>query len=400
MIDNLLTWDVFLRCIVPMLVATIFFTAFVYFSIERRRFGSSYSYFAVFFATFIFYLCGPAFNILPIEHAKPYIQLGRTILFFGLGLPSLLIALFKFSDVRLPKSVTCFSYSFGIAFSFCFLVLTELQHPKINVLEDCGVIIPHIDWLKLTHIYYLQSITFMVLLITPCCYLLLHTQKEQNKGYIYSAISLGCIAILGSTSAHWVTYYSGTSLCGLIWLGTMLKDIQIANCAVKNKSHLSNPLEITAYQNSQILSSSSNTNKVNFSENVNAALYNSNLQQDDNNECINSKAKQVHINNSVVNNALLYIENNYFKDINIDMVALSVGVSRSYLVKQFKLATDETINNKIIEVRIDKAKKVLLKKSVTETAYEVGFNNSNYFATVFKKRTNYTPKQFKHTFSS
>ncbi|MEI8619229.1 hypothetical protein P4S63_25705 [Pseudoalteromonas sp. B193] len=53
----------------------------------------------------------------------------------------------------------------------------------------------------------------------------------------------------------------------------------------------------------------------------------------------------------------MYIENNYFKDINIDTVALSVGVSRSCLVKQFKLATNETINNKIIEVRIEQAKK-------------------------------------------
>ena len=383
-----------------MLVATIFFTAFVYFSLERQRFSSSYNYFAVFFATFIFYLCGPAFNILPIEYAKPYIQLGRTILFFWIGLPSLIIALFRFSNVILPKPVMCFSYSFGLVFSLCFLVLTELQHPKINVLEDFGVIIPPIGWLKLTHIYQLQSITFMVLLIIPCCYLLLNTAKSQNKGYIYSAISLGFIAIFGSMAEHWVTYYSGTSLCGLIWLGTMLKGMQIENYLIETKSNLGNPLQITTCQNKQVLSSPFNSNETNFSRQVNSSLCKSKQQQENNNEYIDSKMKQAHINNCVVENALLYIENNYYKDINIDTVALSVGVSRSYLVKQFKLATDETINNKIVEVRIEQAKKVLLKKSVTETAYEVGFNNSNYFATVFKKRTNYTPKQFKRTFSS
>lgn len=402
MIDNLLTWGVFLRCIVPMLVATIFFTAFVYFSLERRRFGSSYNYFAVFFVTFIFYLCGPTFNILPIEYAKPFIQLGRIILFFWLGLPSLLIALFRFSNVKLPKPVTYFSYSFGLAFSVCFLVLTELAHPKINVLEGFGIKITPIDWLKLTHIYYFQVVTFMVLLIIPCSYLLLHTHKSQNKGYIYSAISLGVIAVLGSMAEHWVTYYSGTSLCGLIWLATMFKDIQTANYAVETKSNLITSSKIAASQNNQILSSTPETNKISFSRQLNPLtpeLFESTLHQQDNSQCNSSKTKQTHINSCVVKNALLYIENNYFKDISIDTVALSVGVSRSCLVKQFKLATNETINNKIIEVRIEQAKKVLLKKSVTETAYEVGFNNSNYFATVFKKRTNCTPKQFKSTFT-
>jgi AraC-like DNA-binding protein len=401
-IDNLLTWSIFLRCVVPMLVATVFFTAFVYFSLERHRFGSSYYYFVVFFVTFIFYLCGPAFNILPIEYAKPYIQLGRTILFFWLGLPSLLIALFRFSNVTLPKSVMYFSYSFGLAFSVCFLVLTELAHPKINVLKGFGLIIAPIDWLKLTHIYSFQIVTFVVLLIIPCFYLLQHIPKAQNKGYIYSAISLGFIAVLGSMAEHWITYYSGTSLCGLIWLGAMFKDIQTVYDEAKTKNDHTIPLQIKNSQDSQIISFFK-ADKGSVSRQVHPPWpvpCKSKLQEQDSSESKESKAEQVKINNCVVQNAMLYIENNYFNDINIDTVAFSVGVSRSYLVKQFKLATNKTINNRIIEVRIEQAKKVLLKKSVTETAYEVGFNNSNYFATVFKKRTNYTPKQFKRTFSS
>nr|WP_240920122.1 helix-turn-helix transcriptional regulator [Pseudoalteromonas sp. SA25] len=182
----------------------------------------------------------------------------------------------------------------------------------------------------------------------------------------------------------------------------MFKDIQTANYAVETKSNLITSSKIAASQNNQILSSTPETNKISFSRQLNPLtpeLFESTLHQQDNSQCNSNKTKQTHINSCVVKNALLYIENNYFKDINIDTVALSVGVSRSCLVKQFKLATNETINNKIIEVRIEQAKKVLLKKSVTETAYEVGFNNSNYFATVFKKRTNCTPKQFKSTFT-
>lgn len=34
---------------------------------------------------------------------------------------------------------------------------------------------------------------------------------------------------------------------------------------------------------------------------------------------------------------------------------------------------------------MERAKELLADRTVTETAFEVGYNNSNYFGTVFKK---------------
>jgi AraC-like DNA-binding protein len=44
---------------------------------------------------------------------------------------------------------------------------------------------------------------------------------------------------------------------------------------------------------------------------------------------------------------------------------------------------------------MERAKELLAEKTVTETAFEVGYNNSSYFGSVFKKQFGMTPLQFK-----
>ncbi|MCU4676262.1 AraC family transcriptional regulator [Catenovulum sp. 2E275] len=89
-----------------------------------------------------------------------------------------------------------------------------------------------------------------------------------------------------------------------------------------------------------------------------------------------------------------YILTNYDSDISLNNVADNVGCSRSHVTKVFKNVTSQTILQYLVDVRVHKAKTLLLTKSVTETAYEVGFNNSAYFSTVFKKQTGLTPKEY------
>ncbi|WP_143873175.1 helix-turn-helix domain-containing protein [Catenovulum sediminis] len=59
-----------------------------------------------------------------------------------------------------------------------------------------------------------------------------------------------------------------------------------------------------------------------------------------------------------------------------------------------------SINQYLIDVRINKSKDLLITMSVTETAFEVGFNNSAYFSTVFKKQTGKTPKEYQQSIAS
>jgi AraC-like DNA-binding protein len=89
-----------------------------------------------------------------------------------------------------------------------------------------------------------------------------------------------------------------------------------------------------------------------------------------------------------------YVLTHYFNNIHIADIARDVSASQSHIMRVFKRFTQQTINQYIADVRIEKAKLLLLSKSVTDTAYETGFNDSNYFATVFKKKTGVTPKQY------
>lgn len=97
---------------------------------------------------------------------------------------------------------------------------------------------------------------------------------------------------------------------------------------------------------------------------------------------------------SLVERTQSFINAHYSQECGIDEIAGQLHVSRSSLTKAFKRATGQTVNQYLTGIRIEQAKRLLLSKSVTETAFEVGFNNSNYFSTVFKKKTGVTPKQF------
>lgn len=98
--------------------------------------------------------------------------------------------------------------------------------------------------------------------------------------------------------------------------------------------------------------------------------------------------------NALVDRIKTYILANYNKDISIKDIVFAVGASRSHVMKIFKEVTTQTINQYIVDVRINKAKTFLLSMSITEAAFEVGFSSSAYFSTVFKKQTELTPKEY------
>lgn len=71
-----------------------------------------------------------------------------------------------------------------------------------------------------------------------------------------------------------------------------------------------------------------------------------------------------------------------------------------YLGKIFRKEMNTSFSEYCMELRINKAKALLLSshknKKVCRVAEEVGFgNNPRYFSQVFKKKTGYTPNQFK-----
>ena len=104
-------------------------------------------------------------------------------------------------------------------------------------------------------------------------------------------------------------------------------------------------------------------------------------------------------NNStlIINRAVEYIKNNYDKKISLENIALELNISKNYLCSVFKEEIGETTSLYINKLRIEKAKKMLLKKDyrIKELFEEVGFSNQYYFSKVFKKITGMTITEYR-----
>lgn len=100
---------------------------------------------------------------------------------------------------------------------------------------------------------------------------------------------------------------------------------------------------------------------------------------------------------AIAEKTLQYISENYHNTIDVASIAEQFDVSQSYLMRVFKKATGQTLNQNLVATRIEHAKRLLLEDSVTNTAFSVGFNSSNYFSTAFKKATGISPAQYQNT---
>ena len=101
--------------------------------------------------------------------------------------------------------------------------------------------------------------------------------------------------------------------------------------------------------------------------------------------------------NRFVNAAILYIKQNYFRDITLSNVADEVFITAGYLSTLFKQVTGESFVNYLNQVRIEHACELLkdVRLKTYEVAYQVGFQDEKYFTKVFKKRMGVSPSQYR-----
>lgn len=99
----------------------------------------------------------------------------------------------------------------------------------------------------------------------------------------------------------------------------------------------------------------------------------------------------------IVNESIVYIQENYRNRISLIDIANEIHVSPSYLSRKFGDEVNTSIMNYLNDYRIEKAKYLLIytKDSISEIAEQIGFNSLHYFSTQFKKKENVTPKQFR-----
>lgn len=103
-------------------------------------------------------------------------------------------------------------------------------------------------------------------------------------------------------------------------------------------------------------------------------------------------------NTDYVFKAREYIQRNYCNaECNVQSVADSVKIDRTYLYRLFKKETGMSIIEYINERRVTEAKLMLMDADlpVSSVAQSVGFSDQMYFSRVFKRLTGKTPSEFR-----
>jgi signal transduction histidine kinase/DNA-binding response OmpR family regulator/ABC-type xylose transport system substrate-binding protein len=99
-----------------------------------------------------------------------------------------------------------------------------------------------------------------------------------------------------------------------------------------------------------------------------------------------------------INDFTALIEKNVANaELGANEIAHELGMSRVQVYRKVKALLGFSINDYLVNVRLQKAKYLLLNtgKSVAEIAQEVGFSSPAYFSTIFKSKVKQSPTEFR-----
>lgn len=113
--------------------------------------------------------------------------------------------------------------------------------------------------------------------------------------------------------------------------------------------------------------------------------------------CLNMVSKKKERSTNVIEKAKAYINCNYNRQISLDDVSREVDISPYYFSKIFKEETGVNFIDYLTNIRIDKAKDLLVNTdfSMKEICGKVGYSDPNYFSRSFKKNVGVTPTDYK-----
>ncbi|MFA6677196.1 MAG: AraC family transcriptional regulator [Bacteroidales bacterium] len=98
-----------------------------------------------------------------------------------------------------------------------------------------------------------------------------------------------------------------------------------------------------------------------------------------------------------INKVQEYIYKNYMKEIRLNDIADMVGMTPVSFSRFFKMRTNRTLSDYIIDIRLGFASRMLVDTTmgISEIANDCGFNNLSNFNRVFRRRKNCSPTEFR-----
>ncbi len=118
------------------------------------------------------------------------------------------------------------------------------------------------------------------------------------------------------------------------------------------------------------------------------------------NDIENSKIVASQNKDSIADKIQDFIDKNFTRqDFSVDEIATEIDLSLSYARQIFKNEKGITINDYIINCRIELSKSLLVstEKTAKDIAEEVGYYDNRYFYTLFKKKVGMTTDEFRNS---
>lgn len=112
---------------------------------------------------------------------------------------------------------------------------------------------------------------------------------------------------------------------------------------------------------------------------------------------LNQHAKQNGSSNTMIQKAWRIIHEEYQTDLTLEELARRLYVSKEYLSVQFKKETGKTFRETIRNLRIDKARELLLqtKLKVSQISEIVGYSDTKYMSRVFREIVGVGPAEYR-----
>lgn len=107
-------------------------------------------------------------------------------------------------------------------------------------------------------------------------------------------------------------------------------------------------------------------------------------------------------NSRRVEKAFEYLNQNFDKQVTLAEVAKLAGMTEVSFSRFFKNRSGKTFIDSLNDIRLGHASRMLIDTthSISEIAYNCGFNNISNFNRIFKKKKGCTPKEFKEGYSA
>lgn len=99
----------------------------------------------------------------------------------------------------------------------------------------------------------------------------------------------------------------------------------------------------------------------------------------------------------ITNQVIEYLSQHIHGTVRVEDICRHLNYTKSYLFRQFKAVTGQSIMTYFVSLKIKEAKRLLRESelSVTEIAGLLAFDTPNYFSKTFKRVSGYTPIQYK-----